>query len=119
MFGADVRLLVSEPNEELKRREPGETTMPPNLRAANSWGERGRDFRRSFCRLFWNQIWLSSVPIEREYVVQTRVGADSCIESTDLHLLLAERNALNDIETRHLVGFWVIAVCVFEDFLVL
>jgi hypothetical protein len=38
---------------------------PPYLRAAISCGESGRDFLRSFCRRFWNQIYSSATrPIE-------------------------------------------------------
>lgn len=36
--------------------EPMMCMLPPYLRAAISCGDSGRDFRRSFCRRFWNQI---------------------------------------------------------------
>lgn len=32
-------------------------TAPPYRRAAISSADNGLDFRRSFCRLFWNQIY--------------------------------------------------------------
>lgn len=59
MFWDGEGSVLSEQKVELKGTVSGKTTcMPPYRRAASSWGERGRDFLRSFCRRFWNQIWV-------------------------------------------------------------
>lgn len=58
------------------------TCMPPYLRAAISCADRGRDFRRSFCRRFWNQIWTSFSFNETRWTISRR----ACLSGLALSL---------------------------------
>lgn len=85
--------------------------MPPYLRAAISCGDSGRDFLRSFCRRFWNHI-CRALAMKNSFCCCVWV-------TTNLDLLLIQRNACHELKTRRLVGLGVGIVSCLEHCLVL
>lgn len=57
-MGSEAGYAFSDSEKTLRdvTGSEGMPCIPPYLKAASSCGESGRDFRRSFCRRFWNQI---------------------------------------------------------------